>query len=159
MAKERPEDEDVPDEAIQEGAAKPSPEARKRPPQDDADDRPRRPRRDDDDDRGPRRRRYEDDDDRRRPRGDSGMSSLIPYRNGMALAAYYCGVFALIPCVGVILGIISLILGFLGLNYAKQHPEAKGAGHAIAGIVLGAIVLLGHLALVVIFFLFRAGRG
>ena len=62
----------------------------------DEDDRPRRRRRD----------RDEDDDDDRPRRGrrdgynDGGMSTLIPYKNGKALAAYYCGVFSLIPCVG-----------------------------------------------------------
>jgi hypothetical protein len=64
---------------------------------------------------------------------------LIPYRNGKALAAYYLGVFGLIPCVGNILGPLALIFGILGLRYSKANPRARGAGHAIAGIVFGII--------------------
>lgn len=75
---------------------------------------------------------------------DGGLSTLIPYNNPKALIAYYCGVFALIPCVGLVLGPIALTLGILGLQYVKAHPTAKGTGHAIAGIVLGAITTLGN---------------
>ena len=105
---------------------------------DDLDDRPRR-RRDEDD--------YEDPEDRRpkrrRNRGDV-TGGLIPYKNAKALAAYYCGVFGLISCFLVlgIFGIVPIVLGFMGLKYAKQHPEAKGQAHAITGIVLGLLELL-----------------
>ncbi|MFW6108781.1 MAG: DUF4190 domain-containing protein [bacterium] len=77
---------------------------------------------------------------------DSAVETLIPYRNAHALAAYYLGVFALIPCAGLILGVLAVIFGVLGLRAARAHPETKGRGHAIAGLVLGVLVLLGHLA-------------
>lgn len=90
----------------------------------------------------PRRREYDDEDFRRRPsEGEEVASTIIPYKNPKALAAYYCGVFGLIPCVGAILGPIALILGILGLRYVKVNPTAKGTGHAIAGVVLGIIAL------------------
>jgi hypothetical protein len=114
------------------------------------DDRPARrskpPRRrddDDDDDARPRRRS-------RRPRQDDTLSGLIPYKNGMALAAYYCGVFSLIPCVGGILGPLAIIFGIIGLRKVNENPEARGTGHAIAGIVLGSLALLGHLIAVIV---------
>jgi hypothetical protein len=96
---------------------------------------------------------YDDEDDEPRPRRRrrqeaDPLGGLIPYRNGQALAAYYCGVFSLIPCVGLILGPIALIMGILGLRYSKLHPAAKGGGHAIAGIVLGLLVLIGHLIVI-----------
>ena len=87
--------------------------------------------------RRPRRPRYNDEDDE--DQIDEPVSTIIPYRNGWALAAYYCGVFGLIPCVGNVLGPIALVLGILGLRRVKTHPAAKGTGHAIAGIVLGGI--------------------
>lgn len=62
----------------------------------------------------------------------------------MALAAYYCGVFSFIPCFGTILGPLALIFGFMGLGRANKHPESKGKGHAIAGIVCGALTTLGN---------------
>jgi predicted Zn finger-like uncharacterized protein len=84
------------------------------------------------------------DEERFRRRDDGGVSTLIPYRNGRALAAYYCGVFSFIPCIGLILGPIALVLGILGLRFARAHPSAKGTGHAIAGIVCGSITTLGN---------------
>ena len=119
----------------------PRPTRRRTDDSDDEDDRPRR-RRDeaydeDYDDRTRRRRRRTSDE-------EDSTGGLIPYKNGKALAAYYCGVFALIPCIGLILGPIALILGIMGLKYAKEHPRARGQAHAIVGIVLGGLVLLGH---------------
>lgn len=120
------------------------------PPNDD--DRPRRKPRprdeegdDDEDDDRPRRRRNRDDE------GDE-TGGLIPYKNGKALAAYYCGVFSLIPVFGCVLSVIAVVLGVMGIMYANQHPAAKGKAHAITGIVLaifGQPILLGLLFLVV----------
>lgn len=72
--------------------------------------------------------------------------AAIPFRNGMALAAYYCGVFGLIGCflfgVGGLFGIVPVILGILGLQKANADPEARGRGHAWVGILLGMLELL-----------------
>jgi hypothetical protein len=76
---------------------------------------------------------------------------LIPYKNGRALAAYYCGVFSLIPCVGLILGPIAFIFGILGLRAARANPRVRGTGHAIAGIVLGGLVFVAHIVVLVVF--------
>ena len=89
---------------------------------------------------------YDDYDDLpaqrpRRPRGPAGegLATLVPYRNGPALAAYYCGIFGLIPIVGFILGPIAFTLGIIGLLRARKNPQAHGTAHAIAGIILGVI--------------------
>jgi hypothetical protein len=99
-----------------------------------------------------------DDDDyedrprrRRRSRESDPIESLIPYNNGMALAAYYCGVFSLIPCAGAVLGPLAIVFGILGLRKVSANPEARGTGHAITGIVLGSLVALGHLIVLIIF--------
>ena len=81
---------------------------------------------------------------------DDGLSTLIPYKNGKALAAYYVGVFSLIPCLGLILGPIAIIFGLLGLRYVREHPRAHGTGHAWAGIILGGLVTLAHLGGIVL---------
>jgi hypothetical protein len=101
-----------------------------------------------------RRRRYDDDDDdidlsRIRNQSDA-TGGLIPYKNMRALIAYYLGVFSLIPCLGAALGPAALILGILGLNYAKKNEFARGTAHAIVGIVLGALTTLGHLGVAVL---------
>ena len=121
----------------------------------DDDDRPRKPRRrDDDDDRDerPRKAARRDDDEvddyddvpAERPRkarskkGD-GFARVVPYRNGAALASYYCGVFGLIPGLGLLLSPIAFILGIIGFIKARKDPKARGTGHAITGIILGII--------------------
>jgi hypothetical protein len=63
---------------------------------------------------------------------------LIPTKNPKALAAYYCGVFA-IAC-GMILGPIAIALGILGFREAKTLQV--GRTHAIVGIIGGAIATL-----------------
>jgi DNA-directed RNA polymerase subunit RPC12/RpoP len=118
---------------------------------------------DEDEDRPRRRRRGKDEDDEdewRRRRGprrddpddydDGGVSTLIPYKNARALAAYYCGVFSLIPCLGLILGPIALTLGIMGLRYVGAHPKARGTGHAWAGIILGGLTTLANWGLLLI---------
>jgi hypothetical protein len=85
------------------------------------------------------------------PAPSDGVSTLIPYKNPKALASYYCGVFSLIPVLGLILGPIAIVLGVKGLKAAKAQPELKGTAHAWVGIVLGSLVALGHLAVVVFF--------
>jgi predicted Zn finger-like uncharacterized protein len=80
--------------------------------------------------------------DIRRIAAEEAVSTIIPYKNGRALIAYYLGVFSLIPCVGHLLGPAALVLGVLGIRYVKANPTAKGTGHAIAGIVLGSLTTL-----------------
>jgi hypothetical protein len=93
----------------------------------------------------------EDYDDPERFRQKDAVETLIPYKNPMGLMAYYAGVFALIPCVGLVLGPAAFILGILGLRYGNKYPTAGGKGHAIAGIVLGALVVLGHIGVILFF--------
>jgi hypothetical protein len=42
---------------------------------------------------------------------DNFVPTLIPYRNPKGLISYYCGVFALIPCLGLLLGPVARVLG------------------------------------------------
>ena len=74
------------------------------------------------------------------PKGDSGVSTLIPYKNTSALIAYYLGVFCII-C-PPILSIPTLILGIKGLRNARENPEAKGTAHAWIGILSGSFFLI-----------------
>jgi hypothetical protein len=122
----------------------PRPAERPAPPRDAEaveEERPRRRRpRDEEDD-------YDDEDDRPRRRrrvnaADDGVSTLIPYKNGKALASYYCGVFSLILCIAPALGVIALVLGIQGLRYVRRHPEAHGTAHAWVGIILGGLTAL-----------------
>ena len=122
-------DDEPDDDNIQAGEPKRAPSSPARRERDDVDeDRPRR---------------------RRPSQADEAISTVIPFRNGMALAGYYLGVFSLIPCLGAILGPLALTFGILGFRYVKKNPEAKGTGHAITAIVLGGLTTLGHVAVIV----------
>jgi hypothetical protein len=137
---------DASDEQIQK--ARPRPPAPPRGPGAEGEIQPGAPRRSpprpptDDDD--------ADDDDaderpRRRPpprRRDDGISTIIPYHNGLALAAYYCGVFSIVPGIALILGPVAIGLGIGGMRRVSRNPEIKGTGHAITGIVLGSLTSL-----------------
>ncbi len=74
----------------------------------------------------------------------SAMAAVIPYKNPKALIAYYLGVFSLIPCIGVPLGIAAVILGILGLKFAGTNPTARGKVHAWVGIILGGLCALAY---------------
>jgi hypothetical protein len=75
---------------------------------------------------------------------------LIPYKNPHALAAYYLGVFSVIPCVGFVLGCGAVPLGISGLRQRAKHPVIRGSLHAWVGIVLGSLAVLVHLAFAIL---------
>ncbi len=112
---------------------------------------PRPPVRRDEEDEEPEDRPRRREERRPRRRDDDAVSTLIPYRNGLALAGYYCGVFSLIPILGFILGPLALIFGIVGLRRVNRNPEIKGTGHAITAIVLGGIGGLYNWAIVILF--------
>jgi hypothetical protein len=83
------------------------------------------------------------------PRDDGGaLNLLLPIgpQSGFAIAAGYLGLFSvfLFPAP------LAIIFGILALRDLKAHPEKRGMGRAITGIVMGSLVTLGFLALVVI---------
>lgn len=73
--------------------------------------------------------------------GDA-TGGVIPYKNPHALIAYYLGIVALLPMVGIPFGIASIILGFMGLKRRKENPIIKGSVHAWIGIVFGFLSVL-----------------
>jgi hypothetical protein len=76
-----------------------------------------------------------------RPEGDA-TGGVIPYKNPKALIAYYCGIFSLMPCIGIGPGIAGVVLGIMGLKHRALHPETKGSVHAWIGIILGGAMTL-----------------
>jgi len=98
-----------------------------------------------DDDGGGGRPRRRDEDE-----GDDAIQTLIPTKNPLALAGYYCGIFSLIPFFGLVLGPLGLGFGIFGQRAASKNPRAKGAGHAWAGIILGGGSTLVHYGLIVL---------
>jgi len=74
---------------------------------------------------------------------------FVPYKNGYALAAYYLGIFALVPGIGIFVGVPAFFLGLKGLKVAKQHPQARGKVHAWVGIIMGGLFGIGQLLLLI----------
>lgn len=71
-------------------------------------------------------------------------------KNGLGIAALVVAIVALISVVGgVVLGIVAVILGFLGWQRAKRG-EATNGGIAIAGIVLGVLSIIEAVVVIVL---------
>jgi hypothetical protein len=103
---------------------------------------------------------------RRSKSKDSVFSGVIPYRNTLALAAYYFGFVSLICILGTfalvltfqshkimllgfslggILALFAIVLGIMGLNYVSRYPRTKGTVHALIGLSMGILELFGLL--------------
>jgi hypothetical protein len=81
---------------------------------------------------------------------DDSIGALIPARNPKALWAYYLGVFSLIPCIGILLGIPAFLLGLQARRFARENPQAKGGAHAWVGIIVGGLSAFGQLLLILV---------
>lgn len=73
---------------------------------------------------------------------DDVVSTIIPYKNAAALAAYYLGLFSCFPILGLPLAIAALVLGIMGLRNVGRNPQMKGTVHAWVGLICGTIGLL-----------------
>ena len=81
------------------------------------------------------------------PPGDEGLGLLVPMgpQSALAMIAGYCGLFSIL----VVPAPFAIILGILGLRDIAAHPEKKGKGRAITGIVMGSLVTLIFLLILV----------
>jgi hypothetical protein len=71
---------------------------------------------------------------------------LIPVgRSGLAIAAGYAGLFAVLCFPAP----IALVLGILAIRDLRRHPEKHGMGRAVFGLVAGIIGTLGVVAAVI----------
>lgn len=92
------------------------------------------------------------------PQQGDATGGLIPYKNPMALASYYVGVASLIPCIGLLLAVLSVIFAVLGLRAAKQNPIISGRAHAWVGIALSLFSAFYHVAVIVFLVITAADR-
>ncbi|WP_425618806.1 DUF4190 domain-containing protein [Anatilimnocola sp. NA78] len=85
------------------------------------------------------------------PRGEGDATGgVIPYKNMPALLAYYIGIVSLLCCfVGLPVGIVSIVLGIMGLQKRARQPEVKGSVHAWIGIVCGVLSTIGAILMAI----------
>jgi hypothetical protein len=74
----------------------------------------------------------------------SALGRMVPTRNPAALAAYYLGIFSLVPFFGALLGPAAFFLGIKGARAVPGTPGQVGKVHAWIGIVLGLITSLAN---------------
>jgi hypothetical protein len=84
------------------------------------------------------------------PVQDDWVARQIPYKNPLALAAYYVGLFSVIPCIGPLLALAAIPLGAMGLRAGKRDPALHGTAHAWTGMILAAFSVLYHIVGVVL---------
>jgi len=73
-------------------------------------------------------------------------------KNGLGVAALIVAIIALFSVFGgVVLGVVAVILGFLGWQRARRG-EATNGGIAIAGIVLGILSIIEAIVVIVLSF-------
>ena len=85
---------------------------------------------------------------------------MIPTKNPSALTAYYLGIFSIIPCLAIPMGIAAVVLGVRGLKLFQERPEVRGRTHAWVGIIAGgffALVNIGVILFAVLAPYFRSG--
>ena len=69
-------------------------------------------------------------------------------KNGLGIASLVTAIIALLSVVGgIVLGVVAVILGFLGWGRAKRG-EANNGGIAVAGIVLGFLSIIEAVAII-----------
>jgi GYF domain 2/Domain of unknown function (DUF4190) len=80
---------------------------------------------------------------------DPGLNLLLPIgpQSGFSIAAGYLGLISLVLWV---LGPLAIVFGILGLRDLKRHPEKRGTGRAITGIVCGSLTVLGLAAILIV---------
>ncbi|MDY7108217.1 MAG: DUF4190 domain-containing protein [Planctomycetota bacterium] len=67
-----------------------------------------------------------------------------PKTSGLAITALVMSLVAIIPCLGLLLAPIAVILGLIGAITVSGNPARKGTGLAVAGILIGALVFAGQ---------------
>ena len=73
---------------------------------------------------------------------EAAINPWIHSSNRLALMAYRCSLLALIPFFGLVFGPLAVVLGLLGRRSERRQPSERGAGQAMAAIVLGVATLL-----------------
>lgn len=88
------------------------------------------------------------------PPGPTGYGDYAPApRNGLGIGALIVAIIALVSSFsivgGIVLGLVAVVLGFLGRARVKRG-EADNGGVALAGIILGVVAVIAGLSFIAV---------
>jgi hypothetical protein len=86
---------------------------------------------------GPRRGR------KRLDKGDM-PATFLPEGNRPARNAYLCAIFGMIPGIGLFLGTMAIVYGWLGYRAARGPSLGKGMGHSVVSMILGGLEVVAN---------------
>ena len=76
---------------------------------------------------------------------NAGMRFVLPIGcTGWAIASGYCGLFSLIPFLGVLLAILSIIFGIIAITVIRRNPHKHGIARIVIGWIIAIPSLIGH---------------
>jgi hypothetical protein len=82
--------------------------------------------------------------------GIGATTAVVIFASGSTLSEEHIRLGKTVIYVGFVLGMMvelaAFLLGIFGLLYVRNHPTARGTGHAIIGLVLGPIFVIAQLA-------------
>lgn len=87
---------------------------------------------------------------------DTLSQVIMPTKNPASIVAYYCGIFGLIPIVGIPLAIIAIIFGHKAMALWRVQPSPGAKAHAMTGLILGYFELVVLLAFVILMAIVRS---
>jgi hypothetical protein len=76
------------------------------------------------------------------PRATVSGGGIDDGKTGLAWAAYRCSVYGLIPFVGLVMGPVALVLGFIAWQRGHVVDKGRGIGPTWASMLLGGFVTL-----------------
>jgi len=80
----------------------------------------------------------------------AGVRMLIPVgRSGLAIAAGYCGLVSLFPCIGMLIAPVAIVLAVMAHRRLRKDARLHGMGRVVFAYIAGGLSLALHLLLLV----------
>ncbi len=74
-----------------------------------------------------------------------GMRFVLPIGcTGWAIASGYCGLFSIIPFLGILLALLSIIFGIVAMVVIRHNPHKHGVARIVIGWIFSFLSLFGH---------------
>ena len=74
-----------------------------------------------------------------------GMRFVLPIGcTGWAIASGYCGIFSIIPFIGILLALLSIIFGIVAMVVIRRNPHKHGVARIVIGWIFSILSLIGH---------------